>query len=66
MSESLTALVIDNGGFTCKAGFANQRESQVVFSSIVERYRRQRVMEGEDSRQTVPINESHALSGAIL
>jgi actin, other eukaryote len=46
-NEDIQALVIDNGSYTCKAGFAGDDAPRAVFPSIVGRPRHVRLQSAD-------------------
>lgn len=51
MDEEVTAVVIDNGSGTCKAGFAGDDAPRSVFSTVVGRPKVPGIMVGLDQKE---------------
>jgi len=65
MDEEVTAVVIDNGSGTCKAGFAGDDAPRAVFSTVVGRPKVPGIMVGLDQREVYVGEEAQRKRGVL-
>jgi len=65
MDEEVTAVVIDNGSGTCKAGFAGDDAPRSVFSTVVGRPRVPGIMVGLDQKEVYVGEEAQQKRGVL-
>ena len=65
MDEEVTAVVIDNGSGTCKAGFAGDDAPRSVFSTVVGRPKVPGIMVGLDQKEVYVGEEAQQKRGVL-